>query len=96
MADETAFDEAWERWREDLTNALAPALGDDSAHVLKVLADTGAFDPEDGQIRRDWALGLMTGDDERVRLLIAGGLSDDHVRALTALIRRHPLPAAGG
>ena len=96
MAEQTAFDEAWARWREDLTAALGPALGDAAVHVMKVLTEAGAFDPADGQIRRDWALGLMTGDGDHVRVLRAGGLSEEQVSALTTLVLRHPLPAAGG
>ncbi len=96
MTRETLFDEAWERWRRGVTGALSPTFGDDADRVRQALTTVGALDPADGLISREWALGLLTGDEERVRLLTERGLSDGTVRDLIALIERHPLPAAGG
>jgi hypothetical protein len=96
MAQETAFDEAWDQWRQAVTQALTPALGEVSDRMHRALQAAGALDPADGCVARDWALGLLTGADESIRPLVAQGLSADDVDQLTALIQRHPLPAAGG
>ena len=96
MTRDTLFDQAWERRRREVTDALAPAFGDDTERVLQALAAVGALDPADGLITRDWALGLLTGDEERVRRLTERNLSRGTVEALIALIQRHPTPAAGG
>ena len=82
--------------RRELTDALAPAAGDIAAHVGGALDEAGAFDPTDGLITRDWALGLMTAADEHVGPLTARGLSAGEVRSLVDLVQRHPPPAAGG
>ena len=50
---ETLFDQAWDAWRRDLTDALAPAAGAISAHVCRALDEAGGFDPTDGLITRD-------------------------------------------
>ena len=94
--DETIFDRAWDDWRRDLTDALAPASGKICAQARRALEEAGAFDPADGLITRDWALGLMTAEDERVGLLAARGLSAGGVSRLVELIQRHPPPSAGG
>lgn len=97
VADESLFDAAWEQWRRDLTEALTPISGDSTAaHTWQALQEAGALDPADGRIRREWALNLMTGQDAYRRPLLASGLRDDDVRALIALVQRHPAPAAGG
>lgn len=97
MAEKTLFDEAWDQWRRDLTNALMPATGGTIAvHIVQVLREVGAFDPEDGRIIRDWALALMTEEEGYVRRLSAGGLTDVEVHRLITLVQRHSAPAAGG
>ena len=96
MADETLFDQAWDGWRRALTDALAPAAGNVALPVLQALEEAGAFDPGDGLITRDWALGLMTREGDHVERLAARGLRPVEISHLVALIQRHPPPAAGG
>ena len=96
MTAETLFDEAWERWRREVTAAIADTFGDDAGRVLQVLADVGALDPDDHLIAREWALSLLTKEAERVGRLLARGLSEREIRELAKLIEQHPLPAAGG
>ncbi len=67
-----------------------------STQARRALDEAGAFDPADGLIRRDWALGLMTAADECASELAARGLSAGEVSHLVDLIQRHPPPAAGG
>jgi hypothetical protein len=50
----------------------------------------------DGRLRRDWGLGLMTGDERWLAPLRAASLDEPAIHALIATIRRHPIPAAGG
>ena len=93
MADETLFDQAWEQWRRALTEALRSAAL--SARTRRALEEAAAFDPADGLVDRDWALGLLSGAEPSLRLR-AHGLSDEEVDRLVELVRRHPAPAAGG
>jgi len=92
----SVFDEAWARWRRALTEALQPASGEVSAQTHAALEAAGAFNPTDGFIDRDWALGLLTNEAARTRPLRAQGLSKHDLHRLSALLQRHPLPAAGG
>lgn len=96
MKDESPFDQAWGQWRRDLTASLRVDADRGNAPVARVLSEVDAFDPEDGLVRQQWALGVMTEDDAHIRPLAERGLSDRQLRALIACIRRHPLPAAGG
>ena len=97
MRDGSLFDAAWEQWRRDLTEGLAAASGDGiTAPMWQALQGAGAIDPADGWIRREWGLGLMTGAEDYLRPLRAAGMRDEAVRALIALVQRHPAPAAGG
>ena len=96
MTDETHFDQAWAEWWHNLTVELSASAAAVSPRVRQALKASGAFDPGDGLIRRDWALGLMTRAGDQVRALTVRGVSDGEVRALVALIQRHPTPAAGG
>ena len=96
MADETLFDRAWDEWRRAVTAALTPASGAISPHARMALEAVDAFDPTDGLITRDWALGLMTDEGDHVGQLAARGLSAGEVARLVELIQRHPPPAAGG
>ena len=93
VAEETLFDQAWKQWRRSLTEALASA--DLSARTRRALEETAAFDPADGLVDRDWALGLLAEGEPAARMR-AHGLSDEEVGHLLALVRRHPAPAAGG
>ena len=96
MPDKTRFDEAWEQWRQNLTADLRTPSNDVSPEVQNVLRAVGAFDPDDGLIRRDWALGMLSDEGAQVRELTTRGLSDREVRRLVAVMQRHPTPAAGG
>jgi hypothetical protein len=97
VTEENLFDAAWEQWRRDLTKALTPASGDGTdTQMWQALQDVGAIDAADGYIRREWGLGLMTSADDQLRPLRMSGMNDEAVRALVALVQRHPTPAAGG
>jgi hypothetical protein len=91
------FDEAWEAWRRDLTDAFTPASNTGlSARMWQALRAVGAVDSTDECIRRDWGMGLMTGEERWLAPLRTAGLDESAIHALITVIQRHPIPAAGG
>jgi hypothetical protein len=93
MSEPSSFDQAWAAWRLALTEEIGTAGL--PTRIRQLLQESNAFDPGDGLIDQNWAMELMT-EGEPVRRLRAQGLRDAEVDQLVDLVRRHPLPAAGG
>jgi hypothetical protein len=93
MSEHSTIDQAWAAWRQALTDDFATAAL--AARVRQVLQASAAFDPADGLIDPNWALALLT-KGALVRQLRAQGLTAAEVERLVELVRRRPIPAAGG
>lgn len=95
MAEQSLFDQAWVKWRQDVTADLAPEAGNVPPAVRGALERAGAF-AADGLIDQNWALGLMSAEGEQAAALKSHGLTAAEITALSTLVQRHPTPAAGG